>query len=355
MKNEIFDILAQVVCKVNCGDKSGTAFLVNEKLALTAYHVVNGRDAIVLSLNAGNGEIEAILHEDVCEKYKRLDVALLKLAHNVEIEQYLEIMEQKISVGDKWVTRGYPSAKNSTGDNLYTDDNRIIQVLTTLQKGKINVQLDLDRKFATYEGLSGAPLIVDGKIVGIINTELKESYHSKELNGLTVQYFKGLLEAGGLSVMEGGALREDDRLDHFGCEKWEETKPSDVRNFSDKITAVCNGITKRRIGNYCKLIANGKAELSRYSEHDIRAMKYRIFEGCQDDLLDFVEKECKEQLSIDEVSDLIELYTQKAEQIIKDRSQDHSYPLYNNDILKKIVLDLIDECYLSFDEEGLYE
>jgi len=352
MNTDVFDILTQVVCKVNCS-RSGTAFLVSENFALTAYHVVKGEDSIVLSVNGE--EVDARIHENVSEKYKRLDVALLKLSHSVERERYLDIVEQKINLGDNWVTRGYPCAKKFTGDNLFTDKNKIIQIFPELKNGKIDVELDIDRKFDTYAGLSGAPLIINDRVVGIINTELKETGSSKELNGLTVRHFKDLFEETGICVLQKEDLSLSDRLDHFGCEKWEETKPSDIRNFADKITAVCDDITKRRIGNYCKLIASGKSELSRYSEHDIRAMKFRIFEGCQEDLLDFVEKKSKDKFSIDEISELIELYTKKAASIIKDRSQDHNYPLLNSDILKKIVLDLIDECYLSFDEEGLYE
>lgn len=36
-------------------------------------------------------------------------------------------------------------------------------------------------------------------------------------------------------------------------------------------------------------------------------------------------------------------------------SADYNYPLKSESSLREIVLALIDECYLSFDEKGLYE
>ncbi|AWG25587.1 hypothetical protein [Flavobacterium kingsejongi] len=54
------------------------------------------------------------------------------------------------------------------------------------------------------------------------------------------------------------------------------------------------------------------------------------------------------------INELIEKYTQKACLIIEEKSKDYSYPLKNKDLLKKIVLALINDCYLSFDEKGIY-
>ena len=144
-------------------------------------------------------------------------------------------------------------------------------------------------------------------------------------------------------------------VDESGSENWDNLENKDVRNFSDKILAVCPKINKARIIKYSRDIASGEAELSKFSQRDISAMKYRIFEVCQDELLEFCEKnDTSNDIDLNTLTDLIEKYTERACEIIMEKSKDYSYPLKNKDILKKIVLALINDCYLSFDEKGIY-
>jgi hypothetical protein len=143
--------------------------------------------------------------------------------------------------------------------------------------------------------------------------------------------------------------------DKAAIEEWKLTIPIDDRNISDKLKSVCKTIQQARINKFCKDIAVGKIELSRFSERDVSAMKFRIFEVCQDELITYLDSRKSELMELNEINDLIERYTTRAETIIQDRSKDYSYPLRNSDILRKIVLALIDECYLSFDQEGIYD
>lgn len=142
--------------------------------------------------------------------------------------------------------------------------------------------------------------------------------------------------------------------DDTAAEEWKKTTPTDIRNISDKVKSVCSTIHEARINKYCRDIAMGKIELSRHSERYISAMKYRIFEVCQDELISFSEIGFKEKLSVVEINTLIDKYSVRAIEIIEDKSKDYIYPLKNKDVLRKVVLALIDDCYLSFDKEGIY-
>ena len=53
-------------------------------------------------------------------------------------------------------------------------------------------------------------------------------------------------------------------------------------------------------------IASGKVEVSRHSERVISAMKYRIFEVCQTELMDFVDSNEKEDLLIEDIISILE-------------------------------------------------
>lgn len=137
-------------------------------------------------------------------------------------------------------------------------------------------------------------------------------------------------------------------------EEWSKIEPEDVRNIEDKLRDVCKDIRQSRINQFCREIASGNVELKYYSDRDISAMKFRIFEVCQDELNSILEKKETCECDIDEIKNIITNYTQRAVEIISDRSADYNYPLKNESSLRKIVLALIDECYLSFDEKGLY-
>lgn len=143
--------------------------------------------------------------------------------------------------------------------------------------------------------------------------------------------------------------------DISATEDYDNLEQKDIRNFSDKYIAVCPTINQHRLIKYSRDIASGEAELSKFSERQIRSMKYRIFEVCQEELIDFCEEyDTKNTIDFSIVNELIEKYTQKACLIIEEKSKDYSYPLKNKDLLKKIVLALINDCYLSFDENGIY-
>lgn len=142
--------------------------------------------------------------------------------------------------------------------------------------------------------------------------------------------------------------------DDTACEIWELTNPTDARNISDKLKSVCSTIHNFRINKYSRDIVSGQIELSKLPERYISAMKYRIFEVCQEELIKFIESNSSSELIQGDIDSLIERYTDRAVEIIKDKANDYTYPLKNRDLLRKLVLALIDECYLSFDMEGVY-
>jgi hypothetical protein len=142
--------------------------------------------------------------------------------------------------------------------------------------------------------------------------------------------------------------------DDWGSDQFGEIVLSDSRNLIEKIQAVNNTISELKIQRYCRELALGKSELSSILERDLSAIKYRIFEACQEELVDFVDKNPNKTLSTDEIKGLIEKFTEKGIEIIKVKSAKYKYPNLDDELIKRIVLDLINECYLSFDAEGVY-
>lgn len=194
--------LENIVLKVECGSKVGSAFLINSCRVITAFHVVSEyKDSDIFLIGISGEKIKATLSSSINDHYKKLDVALLILEKEIEVVENINFVSyEEIPSGTKWISRGYPESKVFTGDNLLEDnDNVVNQHLNLLRNGKIDIELEHKQKLSTYAGYSGAPILIDGDLIGLINQELVENSQSKELTGLTFKHFSDLLKAEGLN------------------------------------------------------------------------------------------------------------------------------------------------------------
>jgi hypothetical protein len=197
---------------------------------------------------------------------------------------------------------------------------------------------------------SGAYIIADDKLylIGILKSVNGDDAANNDIKCCPVSCIEGFLKEG----MHD--LRSDSSFDDWANRKFGEVVLSDPRDLIDKIKAVSPNISTVRIKKYCRELALGKEELGHLLERDLSALKYRIFEACQDDLIDFVEASGDSEMLAEDINLLLNIFTKKAAEILRIKSQKYKYPILDEDLLKKVVLDLINECYLSFDKEGIY-
>lgn len=353
----MFNVLSEVVFQVKCGENNGTCFLINKDTAITVYHVIKEHETneIILSKNCDR-MTTAIIWSTIDDACKEKDFAILKLENEIELPEYLEFgLIQNIEVGTKWISRGYPVPKMCNGENIIEhSDNSVNQHFSEVTDKKIDIELNHNNKWESYSGMSGAPLLISGKVVGIINSELTSNQTSKELCALSVRSLEEILALNNISISQIGDFHLKNN-DISGASEFDELISDDKRDLKEKLKDVCQNISDMRITLYCRELASGKAEIERYRDQEISAMKFRIFEVCQLELLKFVEENTKTELDIADIDNLIDVYTSKASLIIEERSKDYRYPIKNKDTLRKIVLDLINDCFLSFDKKGIYE
>jgi hypothetical protein len=355
MNIEIDNILDNNVCKVIVADetKYGTGFLISNEFILTAFHVVRGfTDNIKVKFESIEEEIEVELSELVDESLKFLDIALLKINNIDLIYKHIPIVETSLYHGQEWRSKGFPHLKPD-GEKLTSTINQQLPTLLT----KHDLELDVDKgKHKSFSGMSGAPVIVNNSIVGIINQDLSNGENAVELKALSIRYFKELLNKIGISVKEGNLQDLVNNKDSLSVKRWEELdKSKDIRNLKEKILSVCKIMTDRKINNYNRKAVSSKEEQYMYDDRDISAVKYIVFEKCQDRLIDFYEiNKDKKQLNTQEIESFLEGYITDAKYIIEDKSKVNNYPIFSDDFVTKLILNLIDECFLSFDEEGIY-
>jgi hypothetical protein len=149
--------------QVTCGDKSGTAFFVateeDKQILLTSEHNLPEGQAVKLYIN--DKEVES----EILERISDRDVAILELKNQSEtIIPGLPLKKIEIPYYENWETYGFPTQRvNSAG--RYTGN-----ISRTNNGTKWDVDLECDQygNLDQFDGLSGAPLVMNGYVVGII-------------------------------------------------------------------------------------------------------------------------------------------------------------------------------------------
>ncbi len=170
--------IARVVVRTAYGLQYGTAFLVGQRLALTALHVVADRRA---ELPQALGPIELEFHAlgqvisaKLCEGAHdgRSDWALLELFESPRTESLPlgELSELDLQAAPvRWSAYGYPR----TRDNLEgMDVGGVVRTTHATVEHQSALQLQCDEAGAgigaQVSGLSGAPVLAHGVVVGLL-------------------------------------------------------------------------------------------------------------------------------------------------------------------------------------------
>lgn len=161
-------------CEVKCGDDAGTGWLVTTSRVITARHCVydaiSAQAQISVRFDLGSASDEVIA--SVVAEDESLDVCILALAREVDIDPIL--LDEILPIeGCQFTAFGFPAAKLSVGHRL---EGSISQVLDT---PRLSVDLDLHvgapSALTNYDGISGAPLICDGRARGMLRVAIDKS------------------------------------------------------------------------------------------------------------------------------------------------------------------------------------
>ncbi|WP_435308756.1 trypsin-like peptidase domain-containing protein [Sebaldella termitidis] len=168
-----FDRIKKNIGKIIYNDKSGTAFLIDENRVLTARHCLDNydesKDIYIEFYNISNEKIKRVakpIYIRISEQLS-LDIAILKLESPVIEAEKLKIFNFKIEYDIKWETFGYP---NETGISVKGRVNETRGDNYSLYDYDLYLEYE-NNNFET-SGLSGAPVIIDGKIVGIVTDDM---------------------------------------------------------------------------------------------------------------------------------------------------------------------------------------
>lgn len=138
---------------------------------------------------------------------------------------------------------------------------------------------------------------------------------------------------------------------------WEDWKrlppPTDKRSLPEKISSVCSCYSTKKITNLARKVGIAKRiEIEFTDEKLYHAVKYRVYDRCEDELLKVAsEIQAYGQLDDALVDNILERLTACAEEHIKNLSNSFDYNYNFENMIQGIVLDLFNECFLSLNLE----
>lgn len=139
--------------------------------------------------------------------------------------------------------------------------------------------------------------------------------------------------------------------DPFDIPNWKEIKEErdNIRNLEEKIKAVCKGFNKRSLSLLKMEATTAITELDSLPSHEASVIKKRVYMF----MLEYVDENITTNNEFSEI-ELKKFIKQMKEYVvskIENLKRDFVYGFENDEIIKKTIMMLIDQCYHSFELE----
>lgn len=357
-RNNLLNFIFKVVEK-SSNTIIGTAFIINKHYAITASHVLNKYSDSEWLLQNYDNKIQIIDCKKYCSLYdpeELIDIYIIELKYEYgEFNDIIPISKNEVNIHNNYETYGYPRLNG--GKELYISGKVISP------EGRLDIYNSTgsnDEGAELYDGTSGAPLIINDNILGIISNEISSTYVSKP--ELLSSNFSNIL-----SYLENkeDITREEKKLIEFLNEHCDSNNLSssldpfyeeydyyysdikDKKNITEKIESACPNFSNRVLSNWRRKSKLAEIELNRVSSKERKALLMAIFFPC----IEYLEEKIlnNEDLKEDEIKEYIEILKDKAIKFVNDRRKDYNYGLNNDTVVENTIFMLIDSCFLSFE------
>jgi hypothetical protein len=206
--NLLNNTIEKSVCRLICGEgqdsEKATAFLISSNQAITARHAVEdyytaGKQIYLEFLNIDS---EPIIRKAVPVDISELGfscVTLLKLEKDILLDSYLEFSDYQVEKDDDYETFGYPVVKWNVGERTKSSVSRRLDIKMT-GFYDWNVDLKHNSKIEDFKGLSGAPLIVNDMLVGVVLAQSVANGKAISLGAVSIDKISHLLQNLGIRI-----------------------------------------------------------------------------------------------------------------------------------------------------------
>ncbi|MBA2939871.1 hypothetical protein HZF08_16280 [Paenibacillus sp. CGMCC 1.16610] len=220
MKTDTIKVV-RAVSRVICGDgetcSKGTAFLISPTRVITATHVVDSyfEDQSPIILQFLNVENCFILRQAVPINNLEIEkspVTILSFDEPIDCD-FLEFTNYEINDQDQYETFGYPVVKWEMGQWTSQKVSRKLDA-SMMRPFDWDIDLNHNSKIEDFSGLSGAPLLVNGELTGVLLTEALVEKKSISLGAISISKFKQVLEDCNIKIIDTSYTLYDSELIH---------------------------------------------------------------------------------------------------------------------------------------------
>lgn len=168
--------LIKNICKVNVCTGHGTGFLISDNKIITATHCIDSATDEKIFLEFSAICSEEIKVEATPEYYDNsCPIVVLKIKFPQKFD-HLSIAKMPLKKSYKCDTFGYPKGNTFHGVPVPMEIIRVIEENHVQPADNSTIILKYDSNTRDFPGLSGAPLIVDQTVVGVM---AQQSIYSK--------------------------------------------------------------------------------------------------------------------------------------------------------------------------------
>ncbi|NRS50615.1 trypsin-like peptidase domain-containing protein [Brevibacillus sp. HB2.2] len=197
------------VARLECGlgnDKDrGTAFLISPGKAITATHNIRNHikenAPIQLEFLNLSSDSPQVIYAKPISTAIISPVAVLELTEPFLGYDYLTFSNKKVNPDDSFEIFGYPTVKWDTGQWTKNKISRVLEE-NVYKPFDWDVDLNHSSKIEDFSGLSGAPLMVDGFLVGVLLAESLENGKAISLGAISITRISHLLESLGIFIQD---------------------------------------------------------------------------------------------------------------------------------------------------------
>lgn len=199
----------------------GTGFLITPNLFITARHNVHNnvdgepdeKEVFINFTKIGNIKGKTINLKNAY--LKRIDIVVIKLENSVTNMKLTKFFKLKNSSKNyMFQTYGYPKEKS---EGFYIEGIVISDTINSIENNDYELKIEESYYLQSYKGLSGAPILIDNFIVGMIVAEETE----ENLHGISFKLIDFFLKE---TNNEENILIEERELTYISTEKIKEFK-----------------------------------------------------------------------------------------------------------------------------------
>ena len=190
---------------------------------------------------------------------------------------------------------------------------------------------------------------VNKKYAELISAKILDMIESRKFQEDFLQSIVHVAEVENLFLRFTQEARLEEKLDPMH-EKWDEIECSDVRNISEKFLSVCEEFEKGCLDDLEDEYIDGAYEQKHHQNHrQVKAYNYRVYKSCKKIIGKFLKNHNGNFTQL-EIEQLMEELKIEAEKVIQDKAKTYKMPFEDEDMIRKTIILLFQECYLAFDE-----